>query len=115
MALLPFECDQGTWGFSHSILECGRSSNLFKEIRKLKEEPVPASFKTFCSRDDAYEDIHYGETQETPYGEKLGWVYAKDLWNLGDHAEVKDNVQNMAVWAYLAELGAKTKIALYWH
>lgn len=114
LTLLPFEADYGDWGFSHSVLNLERRGELLDEILELRAHPVPLNFGTFLCRDDAYEEPHYGNTQETPYGEPLQWVRVTSLRDLSERRGVIDNCQNRAVWAYLKELPNDAKVALYW-
>lgn len=115
LTLMLIEHDEGKYGYSHSLINCESDSTLFEEILKLKSHPVPETFNTFRSRDGEDQNTQYGDTQTTPYGEPLEWVYVKDLLAFKEHAEVRDSFQNRAAWAYLAELPPKFKIALYWH
>jgi hypothetical protein len=104
--------------FSHSILTCTRRGDLFDAIMSATEgiaKPVPTDFSTYLSRDDKYEEPHYGTTTETPYGNPLMWVQARALRQFRTHEGVRDNPTNKAVWAYLANIPPYTPIALYWH
>lgn len=115
LTLLPFDCDQGNFCFSHTMLDCERRRDLFEAIMKmLKETPVPDGFMSFRGRTQEG-DTSYGVTTTTPYGAPLGWVPAGDLVNLGVHIGVLDNHLNRAIWAYLRELPKETKVALFWH
>lgn len=117
LTLLPFDCDQGDFAFSHTLLSCERRGDLFEVV--MEKAPgravVPPNFKSFTGRCEKCEDTHYGTTVETPYGEPLEWVEVEDLLKLGQHIAVKDDYKNRAIWAYLKELPARTKVALYWH
>lgn len=115
LRLLPFDCDQGDFCFSHTMLSCERRRDLFDAIQDtLKETPVPDTFISFQGRDEDG-DTRYGKTSTTPYGDPLGWVTASDLLGFRRHVGVLDNYQNRAIWAYLEKLPLKTKVALYWH
>lgn len=115
LTLLPFDCDQGDFCFSHTMLDCERRRDLFEAImERLHETPVPGGFQSFMGRTEDG-DTRYGATTKTPYGEPLGWVQAGDLVKIGPHVGVVDNHLNRAIWAYLKELPYQTKIALYWH
>lgn len=112
LSLLPFEHDGGDFGFSHSVLRLDGDRDLFDDILKIPQHPVPRKFNTYLCRDDEYEDTHYGNTQETPYGEPLGWIYAKELLALRPGSF--SGRLTRAAWAYLRELDPLTKVALYW-
>jgi hypothetical protein len=43
------------------------------------------------------------------------YVLARDLWVFNDHEGVVDNPENRATWAFLRELPADAKIALWWN
>lgn len=115
LILLPVDYLGQNWGFSHSLLSVDRSSDLFDEIRKLPSFDVPEKFSSYTSRDDKYEEPHYGNTIEDCYGEKIKFVEAKKLLSLKDHPHIKDSHKNSAIWAYLGKLPGDMKIALFWH
>lgn len=115
LTLLPFDCDQGDFCFSHTMLDCERRRDLFEAVMEaLRETPVPDKFMSFRGRTQEGNSC-YGVTTRTPYGEPLGWVQAGDLVKLGSHVGVLDNYLNRAVWAYLEKLPYQTKVALFWH
>jgi hypothetical protein len=76
---------------------------------------VPRDFNTHLCRNGEYDGSHYGNTQETAYGDPLRYCYVESLTKLGDHDGVTDNPHNEAIWAFLEHLPARTKVALYWH
>lgn len=134
LQLLPFECDFPTIAYSHSILNC--PSNFYKLYDILQEEIenfkldtpnnayyitgdkdpvagyVPDDFTSYLSRDDKYEEPHYGVTTHDPYGSKLVWVKVKVLMQFKDIAN--ENPKTKAVWTYLNTLELNTKVALFW-
>lgn len=112
LRLLPFDCDQGDFAFSHTILEVGRDYDLHDKIRKLKSMPVPPKFTSFCG-DLENGETGYGVTNETPYGEALEFVLAGHLCAIPLPPDAFYRAR--AVWAYLKELPPHTKVALYWH
>lgn len=115
LILLPVDHYDQSWGYSHSLLSVGRSSNLFDKIRKLPSFDVPKDFSSYTSRDDKYEEPHYGKTIEDCYGDKIKFVEVLKLLKLKNHRDIKDNQQNEAIWAYLEMLPVDTRIALFWH
>ncbi|HEC63818.1 MAG TPA: hypothetical protein ENI23_00825 [bacterium] len=114
LILLPIDHYDQNWGFSHTLLSVDRSSDLFDIIRKLPSFDVPGKFSSFTSKDDKYEEPHYGNTIEDCYGEKIKFVEIKKLLNLKDHPHIKDGYHNSAIWAYLEKLPENMKIALFW-
>jgi hypothetical protein len=111
LRLLPFDYDGGSSAYSHQILTYDGTYDFYDEINKLPQMPVPKSFHTFCSRDEAYEESRYGNTQETPYGERVKFVLAGDLVKI----ESGNWPQARATRAFLRELPPETKVALFWH
>lgn len=115
LTLLPVEFDGGTWGFSHSVLRVDQGrlwSDLLEHVRMVY---VPDKFSTYLSRDDKFEETHYGNTQRTPYGEQLLAARIEDILpaldkHLGDWSR-----RDRAVIAYLRVMDPKMKVALYWH
>ena len=97
------------------MLLCAPDRDLLEALQDLDADPVPSSFHSYLSRDDACEESHYGETQETSYGDRLTCVSVSRLLRFRDHEGVRDSPRNRAVWAYLAELLPETRVALYWH
>jgi hypothetical protein len=117
LTLLPFDGDipHVELFFSHTLLSCGRRQALFEAILALETLPVPANFTSFYSRDDAYEEPHYGVTTTDAYGCAVRMVTAEALGALQQHPGVQAYPKNQAIWAYLAALPPATKVALYWH
>lgn len=121
LTLLPLDSPVGMptgMAFSHTVLGCCRRGDLFDDIMRSEKKrgvEVEKGFASYLSRNKDYEDAHYGETLETPYGEKLKHLSARDLVAFKNHADVRDNAKNRAIWAYLGELDPETRVALYWH
>ncbi len=117
LRLLPFDCDQGDFAYSHTMLDCDRGRELFAAIMggAPGRAAVPDGFTSFSGRHGGCQEAGYGRTTTTPYGEPVEWVEVEDLLPFADHAEVKDSNRNRGIWAYLKELPKRTKIALYWH
>lgn len=115
LRLLPFEGSLGeSAAFSHSVLSCDRNYDVFDAVQEIETQrgrDVPRDFHTFLSRDDKYEESHYGNTQETPYGNRLKEVEVEDLLPIRGITTGR----NRAVWDYLSALPPRTRIALYWH
>lgn len=106
LTLLPFDCDHEDLSFSHNVLKIPRDSTVFDKIRATTQKEVPEGFTSYVSRDDAYEESHYGETIEDPYGDKVRYATAGDL--------KKCDIPGPA-GAYVAELPDDNKVALFWH
>ena len=101
--LLPFynkDCN-----FSHAIIPCDYSDDSFDNILGLPALDVDNGFNSYCSRNSDFEEPHYGETLETPYGERLQWTHAKHLKPLLKGPEA----------AFINELDDYHRIALLWH
>jgi len=117
LKLLPiFGGIRDSFIFSHSIIECAERSKLAGEIEEMAREKghiVPGDFTSYLSRDDNYEEPHYGKTLEDCYGAPLYYVNVNDLLQFSKHEAVLDNYKNRAVWAYLRELPKDTEIALF--
>lgn len=106
LTLLPFDCDSELLSFSHNVLQLNRDYDLFGKIDKLPQLEVPNNFSSYLSRDEEYEEPHYGNTTETPYGNKLQYTTAGEL--------KKCNINGPA-GAYINALPDQNKVALYWH
>lgn len=119
LRLLPVEHDdqEHEWGFSHSILEVGGvDDHIHDACKRLPRVPLPMDFSTFVARGKDGNPT-YGNTQRTPYGDKLEAVRAADLANtLAPFAAALPTWFRLrGAVAYLRALPADTKIALYWH
>lgn len=102
---------------SRSILEVERRGMLWEPIGEIQNRhgrDVPQPFYSYASREGGGEP-HYGDTQQTPYGDRVKMVKAKHLLTLSDHPAVQDNPLNRAVWAWLNAIEPETDIALFWH
>ena len=113
LRLLPFDCDNGDFAYSHTILSCDRDSQLFDAIRELNQLSVTGRFYTFTGRQEGFEDVCYGNTQKTPYGEPVKFAIAGDLYRCFRNSG--GTGVNSAIRAYLQCLEPQTKVALYWH
>ena len=114
LILLPFDADIPHLSFSHTVLNCRQDYELFDVIEAVEKEKgrrVPDDFASYVSRDDKYEETHYGLTIETPYGLPVNEVEVERLLEI---TAPKRGI-NAAIWAYLAALPARTKVALFWH
>jgi len=115
LTLLVLTHDTPEFGFSHTMLELERSG-IAQVIMDsgIETTPVPLRFYTFRAREDGGES-HYGNTQETPYGDKLDCMTCGQLAALYENSAVVESDVNRATWLYLGELPGSTRVALYWH
>lgn len=111
LILLPFDHNS----FSHTVLSCQRNYQLFDWIQTLPALEVESGFQSYVSRDDKYEDTHYGETLETPYGDVVLYTTIKHLKNVPKEIENGFDKKTQAIWAYLRHLDNSNKVALFWH
>lgn len=107
LRLLPFDADFDDLHFSHTVLDVHRDSNLWRAVNAVEQFPVPDDFMSFsCENQKEYEETHYGNTIETPYGERLTYAIAKNLKGIAFKPD--------AVAAYINALDYDVKVALYW-
>lgn len=114
LRLLPVEHDGGRWGFSHSILSCQNGGWIHDLVKDMRTIDPPNDFMSFTG-DLKNGERGYGQTKETPYGEPVECLRVSQLLTIKDSDVIQKNLQNRAVWAYLAELPPQMKIAMYWH
>ena len=111
LSLLPYAWEgTGEPNFAHDVLDLPRRSVLFDAITAIEKEhgvKVESGFNSYLSGDDAYEDTHYGETLETPYGDRVKWITAKHLKVLA----LLDGPQG----AFIRALDDNHRVALFWH
>jgi D-lyxose ketol-isomerase len=105
LSLLPFL--SGKHPASHEII----AVKDYTDVVAVNEGAFPQieveeGFNSFVSRNDDYEESHYGETLRTPYGEPLMWTYARHLKPIITHGTAA---------AYLSACRDEDKIALWWH
>lgn len=101
LILLPYDASF----CSHTVLQVNRDYCLHDAIRALPAMEVDDNFTSYVSRDDKYEDTHYGKTTENSYGDRVVFVLAKDLKTVGIPGPTG---------AYVKELDDRCKVALYW-
>lgn len=107
LRLLPFDADFDGLHFSHTILNVRMDRDLWEAVDGVEQFPVPDDFMSFsCRNQEECEETHYGNTVETPYGERLTYTTAKNLKGMA----FKPN----AVAAYINALNDDVKVALYW-
>ena len=105
LKLLPFDCDLEVLCFSHTVLNVDRDYALFDRIKEVPSIRVREGFTSYLSRDDAYEETHYGDTTEDPYGDPVRYVLASDLKTIGLPGPTG---------AYIEALDDDNKVALFW-
>lgn len=105
LRLLPFDGPD----FSHTVLSCERTPDLFDKIKQLPQRTIDGRFATFLNTGDP----SYGDTKIDPYGDTLCYVLAEELAGI-DLPDIKTGT-NRAIWAYLRASPWRTKVALYWH
>jgi hypothetical protein len=113
LTLLPFYSE--TAEFSHTVLNLGRHYKLHEKINELNMLDVSEEFTSYVSRDDQWEDTHYGLTLKDPYGNRVKYTTIKELLKVKDFVDKSDSYRNRAAWAYLKELPENIKVALFWH
>ena len=112
LTLLPL-LNKDFWA-AHDMLQLNRRSELWPEFRGMKKSPIPKPLSCHLASGEDGES-RYGELEDDPYGDRLAWVTVRDLLPLREHEAIKDDWQNRAVWAYLAEMPEDWQIVLYWH
>ena len=119
LTLLPLKFDPPGAGelsaqLSLSLIAVQRRSELWPTIEALPSGLLSRNlFTFFASGDDG--ERRFGKTVEDSYGKRLRYATAGDLATLKTDDSVTDNPENRAVWAYLSELPADTKVGLFWH
>lgn len=132
LQLLPVEHEEylthngvvtSDWGYSHSILRVDAGGWWWDALQHVQQTRVPGKFHTYVGRGEDHEPA-YRDTQDTPYGDPLKCTTTGELLSAvnaylakNDDDVTPDNIgnRNRAVLAYLKELPATTRIALYWH
>lgn len=117
LSLLPFEADHERLSFSHSVLSVDRTEIVRVVWESLRDagETTPDHFSSYLCREGEIEETHYGVTTTDPYGNRVRCVSVEELLAFREHPGVYQDPRNRAVWAYLAELPEKTRVALFWH
>ena len=90
--------------FSHEVLIVD-DHDKFAAIMEISSMEIEDGFTSFLSSDAAFEETHYGDTTETPYGERLMWVQAKQLKAMG---------LSGPTGAFVAAMKDHDRVALFW-
>lgn len=101
---------KGSW-LCHEMLICPRDNDLFAEIAKIDKTEVEKPVQSFRALDEAGNQT-YGALEFNPYGIRLTWLPAGDLYKAFvdcDHRKAR------AIRAFLLELGRDWPVVLYWH
>ena len=116
LTLLPMTADADGSAYGSTTLELDKQRELWPLIRSLHSEPVPPYFETLLSTEgpEEWDACVEGNTQVDNYGNPLMCVLVEQLLSLADHSGVRATYTNRAVWAYLAQLPADMRVALYW-
>lgn len=112
LTLIPIDHESDTLNFGYTILQVERRRVLWDSIRRLPHSPLPVNFRTLSEYQ--FKPVEGGEYCDA-YGCALRCVWVHELMKLQDEAEVRDNWQNRAIWAYLGQLPPHFKVVLYWH
>ena len=111
LALLPFEGKNS----SYSILNLFRDSELFDELLKLEKKEVPKPFHSYLCRNKDFDgESHFGDTRETPYGDKVYYLTVEELLGVAGHRGVREYWKNKAIWSYLMHCPEEMKVGLFW-
>lgn len=114
LRLLPIDFDNGTYGFSHTVLSVDSGRLWHDLLEGIHLTDVPDSFNTYLAVGADGEKC-YGDTQDTPYGEPLRAARVRDIVKALNAADLTTmGVRDLAAIAYLNALDPKTKVALYW-
>lgn len=115
LALLPLDLDEPlNWGFAQSLLECDLGGTIYDRLKNVETSQLPMKrFHAYGVRKQG--EIIYGDLKYTPYGEPVRCVRVEQLLEIGEDEELLRSRRNRAVWAYLAQLDPKQRVALLWH
>lgn len=102
------------WAYSHTMLEVGRDYQYFGKLDALPSAEAPIDLYSCVGKAEGWADRCYGKTQETPYGERLRMVQAKDIAGIEHELDPRQHWLRAAI-AYVCALPPDTWIALYWH
>lgn len=111
VTFLPIEHESKDLCYSHTLLPLERRYDLQDEIRRLEPRILGRKISSYVGRDKEGE-VCYGDTDSDCYGDALTYLTSGELL-LVDSATVE--YKNKAIWAYLRELPADTKIVIYWN
>ena len=102
----------GGW-LCHDMLCVGRDRELWDAIETLPWHDILGPVHSYLAQGDNG-DPCYGEVMTDPYGERLNWTTAGALASLREHAGVRGQQKNRAIWAMLSELPEDWPVVLYW-
>jgi hypothetical protein len=113
LSLIPIEYEDSHMAFGHSLLRIDAGRWWYEALKDCNNEPVPKDFATFRGPGKDGEP-RYGNTQITPYGEKLRCMRVSEILT---QIEIKSSMssRDKAALSYLAHLDPDSRVALYWH
>lgn len=116
LRILPQYSNQSD--FSHDVIGLHRDYDLFEIINNLENEKGVKAPNTgigsFCGTSKKIEGSCYGDTIDTPYGERICSVMSKDLKDALSNYNT-ESWKNKAFLAFINELPNDLMIWLYWH
>jgi len=128
LKLMPMKCSLDETCLSDTLLEVEPDRELVNALSKrLKKDGAPITESFWCpygnEKLDCWEEAHWGECKEDPYGSPLKSLTVKQLLEYKNHRGVRRHPVNVGIWKYLEELekvdpesGKKVeRVALYFH
>jgi hypothetical protein len=106
LSLIPIDHDTPTWGYGHQIIAAHHGHDIYEQIYKLPLTPIPDSFYTFRAPNHETGNPGYGDTQMTPYGEKMMATTMGSLKQVG---------LTGPAGAFVQASPDTQRVALFWH
>lgn len=103
----------GFW-IAHGHIEIEQRSSLWPAIENLPAREIPTPLKCYLATGKGGKTC-YGKIENDPFGNRLKWTKAADLFSLKKHKAIQDNWLNRAAWSYLDQMPSSYPIVLYWH
>jgi hypothetical protein len=103
----------GQHGFAHTMIEWGQAHNIYEALDTRAFELPTYELNSYVSKGNCY-----GKVYETPYGDRLIYIKAKDFIKVIDDRDIEGLVidpEQYGIIAYLKRLDPQRLIALYYH
>jgi hypothetical protein len=103
--------------FANTLISCGRDGKLFDIIDETSKKygiEIDNPITSYTGSSEYYDDVCFGDTYKTPYGDVIKGVKSKYLKDaLRDYQPM--SYANRAAISFIKELPDELIIYLYWH
>lgn len=103
--------------FANTLISCSREGQFFDILENVQKQhgvEIDNPITSYTGSSKYYDDICFGDTYKTPYGEVIKGVKSKYLKSALENFK-PTNYINRATISFIKELPDELIIYLYWH